>query len=71
MYFQKMQFVGVFRPFLQRSLLNLGRFSRWLEFPKKCAKHYPEHLLLLIDRAQYRAVIWDLFWDIGANKKAF
>ena len=46
-----------------RGGLISDRFSRWLEFPEKCAKHYAEHLLFRwIELKIYSAVIWHLFW---------
>ena len=43
-------------------------FARWLQSPQKCAKHYPEHLLLYqVDRAQDS----DLLEDWSRNEKTF
>ena len=43
------------------------RFSRWLISSKKCAKHYPEHLIFRL--IEVGIVIWHLFWEIGAEVK--
>ena len=38
-------------------------FSYWLQSPKKCAKHYPDHLLFRWIELKI------VFWEIGANLK--
>jgi hypothetical protein len=50
---------------LTKSGLISENFSRWLQSPKKCAKHYLEHLFFKVRIGIH------IFWEIGPKETNF